>query len=90
MRNDKMKKFFLILALVIFIGCKELTPVEQAIENQKQLNYVASRYLPEGAKDVQSLGNNWYTFNLEDKRFMVVIYKVESGYSIGITELSRN
>lgn len=85
-----MKKLFLIFALLVFVGCKELTPVEQAIENQKQLNYIADRYLPDNAKDVQSIGNNWYTFNLEDKQFMVVIYSVEGGYSVGITELSRN
>lgn len=75
-------KCLVILALFIFCGCEQVPESY----NQKEIRlqqYVLS-HLPNGAKNINDIGNDWYTFELEinGKNQSFLFRRTGSGNSI--------
>ena len=80
-----MKKILtVILILVLFCSC---TRVITEKEYKKEKLYLLKRDfgLPDNAKDVKQLGNDWVTFSLDSTRFLYRYSRHSDYESVGLT-----
>lgn len=58
---------FLLVVIIILVGCGARQTLEQSrLEKISHLRYG----LPTASKNIVLLGNNWYSFELNGKKFM--------------------
>lgn len=82
-----MKKLLFLLILLLS-GCYGQ---EEYFERQKQRDLEQAReILPSNSKNIRSLGNRWFTFELEGRQYLFTFWYGGHGeYNRSITEISK-
>ena len=64
-----MSKFLtigLVVLALVFSGCTPSDQQRQRAQTQQDMTEKVKTYLPPTAKNVQALGNGWYTFEMDE------------------------
>lgn len=81
-----------IVAIFVIVGCTTTKYVDKSTGEvyvvDAQAEY-AKTIMPSGAKNIVNMGHNWFSFELEGHKYLMVWrYSWGDNRSIGITEIS--